>query len=255
MSGVAPTKSANESDLARLRRAQILCAAVRVVARDGADRARLKDIAGEARVSLGLVQHYFRTRQELMEQTFQVMMSVSLEAWHRFAASQPDPLVTLFAGLRLHAIGSVTFAERWGFWMELWASARRDPALSAIAHEVYARWTEPFRSAIAALDTADRVTTTATHDQTALVLMSLIDGLAVRSMVDPAAVTPEGMYDRLVDATTALLSIAGDESRTAAQLANAAVGDGSLTEPLTPELIERVLAADRNGAHAPTDSA
>lgn len=251
MSSDAPTRSATESDLARLRRAQVLCAAVQVVARDGADRARLKDIAAEARVSLGLVQHYFRTRQELMEQTFQVMMSVSLQAWYRFAESQPDPLVTLFVGLRLHAIGSVTFAERWGFWMELWASARRDAGLSAIAHEVYARWTGPFRSAITALDNENRVTTTATHDQTALVLMSLIDGLAVRSMVDPAVVNPEGMYERLVDATTALLSIAADESQEAAELATAAVGDGTLSEPLTPELIERVLAGDGNGVHAP----
>lgn len=251
MTSDAPAQSASESDLARLRRAQILCAAVKVIARDGADRARLKDIAAEARVSLGLVQHYFRTRQELMEQTFQVMMSVSLDAWHRFADTQPDPLVTLFAGLRLHAIGSVTFAERWGFWMELWASARRDSALSAIAHEVYARWTGPFRNAITALAAADRATTTATHDHTALVLMSLIDGLAVRSMVDPAVVTPEGMYDRLVDATTALLSIAADESQEAAELATAAVGDGTLSEPLTPELIERVLAGDGNGVHAP----
>lgn len=192
MSSAAHARSDNARDLARVRRAQILCAAVQVIGRDGADRARLKDIADEAGVSLGLVQHYFRTRQELMEQVFQVMMSVSLDAWHRFAETQPDPLVVLFGGMRLHSIGSVTFADRWGFWMELWASARRDLALSAIAHEIYQRWTEPFHTAIATLAVQGRVTTTVTHDQMALVLMSLIDGLAVRSLVDPAVITPRG---------------------------------------------------------------
>lgn len=242
MRGARPAHNVDASDLARLRRAQILCAAVQVVGRDGADRARLKDIAVEAEVSLGLVQHYFRTRHELVEQTFQVMMSVSLDAWHRFADTQPDPLVALFAGLRLHVIGSVTFADRWGFWMELWASARRDPALAVIAHEVYQRWTEPFRAAITALAAQGRVTTTTTHDQTALVLMSLIDGLALRSLVDPTVITAEGIYERLVDASSALLSIDADDSQAASVLARAVVGDGSLSEPLSPELIARILA-------------
>lgn len=239
---MAPGAGAGNGSAARMRRSQVLCAAVRVVARDGADRARLKDIATEAGVSLGLVQHYFRTRQELMEQTFQVMMSVSLDAWQRQAASQPDPLVQLFAGLRLHVIGSVTFADRWGFWMELWASARRDPALAAIAHEVYQRWTEPFHTAIAALDQAGRVKLQGSHDQATLVLMSLIDGLAVRSLVDPSAVTSEDMYERLVEATGALLSIPPAETAAAEQRARDIVGDGSLTEPLTPDLIGRILA-------------
>lgn len=232
-------------DLVRWRRAQILCASVQVVAREGADRARLKDIATEAKVSLGLVQHYFRTRQELMEQTFQVMLSVSLDAWKRFANSENDPLVTLFAGLRLHIIGSVTFADRWGFWMELWTSARRDPTLLSIAHEVYARWTEPFRSAIIALDAAGRVKVTTTHDQTALVLMALIDGLAVRSLIDPAVIDPEEMYDRMVDAVSALLKVDISESQTAASIAKATVGEESSAEPLSPDLISRILADER----------
>ncbi|MGE2712974.1 TetR/AcrR family transcriptional regulator [Mycolicibacterium litorale] len=230
-----------EGGTARLRRSQILCAAVQVVARDGADRARLKDIATEANVSLGLVQHYFRTRQELMEQTFQVMMSVSLDAWHRLAASQPDPLVELFAGLRLHVVGSVTFSDRWGFWMELWASARRDPALAAIAHEVYERWTDPFRTALAALDRAGRVKARGSHDQTALVLMAMIDGLAIRLLVDPQAVTVEDMYDRMVEAVSALLGIPAAEGAASAESARKIVGRGSFTESLTPELIGRVL--------------
>ncbi|KWX24652.1 hypothetical protein AFM11_08225 [Mycolicibacterium wolinskyi] len=244
MSGDADSDASDATpDLVTLRRSQILCSAVRVVARDGADKARLKDIATEAGVSLGLVQHYFRNRQELMEQTFQVMMSVSLDAWHRLTATEPDPLVQLFAGLRLHVTGTVTFTDRWGFWMELWASARRDQAIAEIAHQVYARWTEPFRTAIAALDRAGLVQANGAHEHIALVLMALTDGLAVRSLVDPTAVTAEDMYERMTDTAGTLLGISAEDAAAASDRARSVVSAGTFTESLTPELIARVLSS------------
>ena len=231
-----------ENGSAIQRRAQILCAAVQVVARDGSDRARLKDIADRAGVSLGLVQHYFRNRQDLMAQTFQVMMSVSLDAWHQLAASQPDPLVGLFTGLRLHVVGTVTFADRWGFWMELWSAARRDPTLSEIAHDVYARWTEPFRKTVEALDSDGRVQAHDRYDDTAMVLMALVDGLAVRSLVDPGALDAEQMYEHLVNVVRALLAIDPSAADAASARAREVVCAGEFTESLTPDLIARILS-------------
>ena len=126
-----------DMSLADQRRAQILCGSIKLVGRDGALGARLKDIAKEAGVSLGLVQHYFGTRQELLEETFRMMLSVSLSRIQQHTGKDVDPLVTLIAMLRLHAYGSIDFQERWGFWVELWSSARRDPAHTEIAHQVY----------------------------------------------------------------------------------------------------------------------
>lgn len=227
--------------LSRYRRAQILCASIHVVARDGADKARLKDIAKEAGVSLGLVQHYFGTRQELMEQTFLVMMTVSMNAWQRLSAAGPGPLLELFAGLRLHVAGSVVFTDRWGFWMELWAAARRDPSVARISHEVYDRWTEPFENAIRELVGTGQAAPQLSVPTTALIVMAVIDGLAVRSLADAEALGLEDMYQRLVEAAATLLGIDGDTARDAAERAIALVQERSFAEPLTPELIAAVL--------------
>lgn len=231
---------------ATFRRAQILCAAIRLVARDGADRARLKDIADEAGVSLGLVQHYFRTRHELMEQTFQTMMGVSLDAWHRLAESEPDPLVELIAGMRLHVFGTVTFTDRWGFWVELWSSARRDPALSEIAHRVYEMWTEPLRDAIEQLTSSGVARVNDTPAQLALVYMALIDGLAVRSLVDPGSLSAEDMFQHLLDAVRVLLHIDDSQVQEASVKASQILATTVITGELTPEVIARVL----NVAHS-----
>ena len=69
----APT---GEPDLATRRRAEILTGAIRVIARDGVVAAKLKDIARESGVSLGLIQHYFDTRENLVDATFAAMMRV-----------------------------------------------------------------------------------------------------------------------------------------------------------------------------------
>ncbi len=57
------------------RRGQIISAAVRVVARDGYQRASVSAIVSEAGVSKGLVWHYFTDRDDLMEQTARLTLA------------------------------------------------------------------------------------------------------------------------------------------------------------------------------------
>ena len=199
------------ADVAAERRAQIVYSAVVVVARQGADRAKLKDIADEAGVSLGLVQHYFRTRATLMEVAFQAMMDISSRNWLALDRSGTDPMVRLLAGLRLHVYGSAPFQTRWGFWVELWAIARRDPEVSRTAHKVYSHWSVPFVDAVAALTPQLPDDRTRPGRDVAVELLGLIDGLAVRTLVDPDVLDIDGMHRHLLDATTRLLGLDPEE--------------------------------------------
>lgn len=223
------------------RRAQILCASVKVVGRDGALGARLKDIAKEAGVSLGLVQHYFGTRKELLEQTFQVMLNVSLSRIQQHTGADVDPLVTLIAMLRLHAYGSIDFQERWGFWIELWSSARRDPVLAEIAHDVYALWTEPFETAVTELSRQGRCRGDVLPLEASVHIMGLIDGLAVRALIDQRAINVEGLYRMLIDAATRQLGL--DPLAVAQAVENLGTRPEELptSSPLTPDVIHAVL--------------
>ncbi|MGY6496878.1 MAG: TetR/AcrR family transcriptional regulator [Microcella sp.] len=236
------TLTAGDNALATYRRAQILCASVKLVGRDGALGARLKDIAKEAGVSLGLVQHYFGTRQELLEETFRSMLSVSLSRIPQYTGSSVDPLVTLIAMLRLHAYGSVDFQERWGFWVELWSSARRDPVLAEIAHEVYTLWTTPFEHAVDRLASAGRCRTDIAPNEAAIRLMGLIDGLAVRTLVDPSVMNVDDLYRMLIDAATRQLGLNADEVDAAVATFDTRAEELPMSAPLSPEVLIDALA-------------
>src|SRR5206468_4616610 len=60
------------------RRAELLDAAVRVFARKGFHGSRVGDIAEEAGVAHGLLYHYFRSKDEVLETIFR-------ESWERLA--------------------------------------------------------------------------------------------------------------------------------------------------------------------------
>ena len=62
------------------RRRQILDAAIRVFARQGFHSCRVSDIADEADVAYGLVYHYFRSKEEVLNELFVERWSLLLAA-------------------------------------------------------------------------------------------------------------------------------------------------------------------------------
>ncbi len=83
------------------RRRQILDAAVRVFARQGFHTCRVSDIADEAGVAYGLVYHYFRSKEEVLDTIF-------LERWNVMVSviEEVDRRADLTARQKLEAITS-----------------------------------------------------------------------------------------------------------------------------------------------------
>lgn len=83
------------------KRRLILDAAVRVFARQGFHTCRVSDIADEARVAYGLVYHYFKSKDEILDTLF-------LERWGILlrAITEVDAQTDLLPREKLHAIAS-----------------------------------------------------------------------------------------------------------------------------------------------------
>jgi AcrR family transcriptional regulator len=73
------------------RRRQILDAGIRVFAREGFHSCRVADIADEAGVAYGLVYHYFKSKEELMNELFTERWSLLLAASEEVAAEKIPP--------------------------------------------------------------------------------------------------------------------------------------------------------------------
>jgi TetR/AcrR family fatty acid metabolism transcriptional regulator len=73
------------------KRRLILDAAIRVFARQGFHSTRVSDIADEAGVAYGLVYHYFKSKDEVLNELFTERWSLLLAAIEEADQTQPNP--------------------------------------------------------------------------------------------------------------------------------------------------------------------
>lgn len=194
------------------RRALILDAAMEVISEHGVDAARMADIADAAGVSMGLVQHYFRNRQRLLTQVFQRESQRITETWGSLVAADADPLTRLIEYLRLCAReGSDpsmrSFRTTWSLWLEFWSKANRDEEISSQVGEIYRAFRKPFTDALSEGVETGVFTLRGSQQDSADRIVSLIDGLAVRTLL--GEMSQERMLTLLVDGLCAELG-AGD---------------------------------------------
>jgi AcrR family transcriptional regulator len=185
------------------RREAIVEAAAIVISERGVDAARMADIAEQAGVSLGLVQHYFRHRDRLLEEVFSHELERIALTWASLVDADAPPLDRLIDYLALCVpIGSDSVPRqagaRWGFWIETWSKGHRDAATAADIERVYARFAVPFTQVIEEGIAGGLFTTRGPVADTVERLIALIDGLAVQTLL---AGLPDGrMLMLLVDA-------------------------------------------------------
>jgi AcrR family transcriptional regulator len=79
------------------KRRQILDAAIRVFARQGFHATRVSDIADEAGVAYGLVYHYFRSKDEVLNELFVERWSLLLSAIEETDRNRDTPRAKLAA--------------------------------------------------------------------------------------------------------------------------------------------------------------
>ena len=205
------------------RRAAILDAAAQVISDRGVDRARLADIAEEAGVSLGLVQHYFRHRTPLLVATFERESERIASVWGSVVDPSAPPLDRLVKYLALCTpIGSASaarsFGPGWSFWMQMWSCAYREPSVQQVVPRVYASFAMPFAEAIkegVASGEFAKVDVDFVVDR----LVSLIDGCAVRTVL--GAMDEDRMIALLVGSLISDLGLDSRRAKRARQLAQA----------------------------------
>lgn len=187
------------------RRELILDAAVTVVSRRGVDRARLADVAEEAGVSLGLVQHYFRTRERLLVETFRREQERISAIWSQAVPAGTDPLVRLAEYVLLGSpeggdAAATRFDPGWSFWLEFWSKANRDAEIRAEMASIYGAFGGLFRDAIRDGVRRGEFRPAGPVDDVADRLISLMDGIAIRTLLGELA------RDRMLRLLTASLA-------------------------------------------------
>jgi AcrR family transcriptional regulator len=159
------------------RRTEILDAACRVIARDGAHGLRMADVAREAGVSNALVHYYVPTRAELLGEAFDFANErAEAQVQQRLDPSAPA-IERLEAALVTEFEDDPVVRESWALWSELWDAAVHEPDLRPRVEHAYRRWAATVEALVREAGTADDAVRTAER------LTALVDGLGAKVLV------------------------------------------------------------------------
>ena len=175
------------------RRVEILRHAANVIVTSGVAGCSLAATSESTGFSIGMIQHYFRTRDRLIDACIEQRM-VDAEAewravWHRVSA----PLERLRALLDF-AIQGDDFVYAWRFWLELQAAASRDDALRFRVNNGFVIWHRMFHDAVTDVVAAGLATPVRPVGEFVNMLLGLCDGLATQSINGTYGMTPQHMY-------------------------------------------------------------
>jgi AcrR family transcriptional regulator len=173
--------------LGHVRRPAMLSAAAEVIRERGLENARVSDIAERAGTSAPSVLYYFETKADLLREA----LTSAEEDYYDELERELEGLESARERLeRIVAGGAADGDYDASLWMELWPRALRDPDLAATRAELDGRW----RQAIAdVVDYGQRRGEFGNADPEtfAMMLASLLDGLAVQIALKDEDVTPE----------------------------------------------------------------
>jgi AcrR family transcriptional regulator len=184
------------------RRRQIADALLRITASRGLEAVSLRQVAAEAGVSMGLVEHYFKTKEQMLRFAFEAVSErAAVRIWARLA-ELPDPaqpgqalravlheMLPLDQTRRAEAVVGFAFLAR----------ATVEPELAALLRTGYLQLRDFTADQIRRAQAAGQVADTVDPDAEAAVLLALLDGLTAHALIiqDPPAVTLASLENRL----------------------------------------------------------
>jgi len=181
------TQVAGEDPLVAESRRRILDAAERLIAVHGIEKVRLRDIAREAGVSIGKIQHYFDSRDAVIEAMLSAASMRRVSEWATFAADIDDP-ATKMVSLLEHAI---TDRERCTVWLATVSVASRNQQYLPDITRIYSAWRAKLTEVIDSGQRDGMFHPTAPIDEVADGIICAIDGLMAAVAVDLADYTYE----------------------------------------------------------------
>lgn len=163
------------------RRAEIVDAVWRVIARDGLDQASVRSVAREAGLSVGSLRHYFGSQAELLAFTLDAV-GERLEARLTAAGATGDPLARVRAKVDEMLPLDAERRRECEVWLAFTARALVDDPLRKAQRDVDRRLSEAFRYLVGLLAEADLLRADSDLDVEAERLNAVVDGLIVHGL-------------------------------------------------------------------------
>lgn len=193
------------SEVSAERRADLLAATTRVIARRGYAGTRFQDVAEEAGVAVGTLQHHFGTRSR--------MLSEALVQWIKDIDEQVEILKqgpgTPWSRLEaLLTYTSIRIGERhdsWRMWLDFTGAALKDRELRGTTYRSMLRWREQIAETIREGEQLGEFVPALSPEDIADVLSGVLDGMALQVFAMDSDVSGAEVCQRVVTVAERLL--------------------------------------------------
>jgi AcrR family transcriptional regulator len=184
---------------ADLRRAQILEATARLIARRGFHKVRVADIARACGTSTGTVHYHFPTKDHALRAAlvfYADRFHARLEEEFRTADTTVEKLRRL---IEVQLTTTEEDADEWSVWVQSWNEAILDPTLREGQKGVHVRWRE---IVLDLLRTCQRegMAQGAEAEAMASRFTSMVDGMAIQVLAGTGDMDATRMRELLLDA-------------------------------------------------------
>lgn len=184
---------------AEQRRAQILAATARLIARRGIHAVRVADIARECGTSTGTVHYHFPTKAETLRAAlgfYADRLYQRLTAEFEQASDGRDKLRRL---IEVQLPAGDEDVDEWSIWFQSWTDAMLHPELRAEQGRIYGRWRN---TVLEVIRECQRESHGRDADAEALAsrFTALVDGLAMQVLAGTAEMSVARMRTLLLEA-------------------------------------------------------
>ena len=220
------------------RRQALIRATIAVIARRGYSGTTVARVAEKARVSVGLMNFHFDSKDRLFRETFRHLAEEYAEVWRRNLEAAPDePAARIRAMIESHCNPRVFTRDKLAVWFTFWSEAELRGRYRASATRIERRYLQALEAEIRRLIAAARGQA---RDAKPIIaaLSAMIDGYWLQAMLYPQAFDREAA----VEACLAFLKLRLGESFASRPHPSRGVAAGPLPLPL------------RGRGHAPAPS-
>lgn len=175
-----------------------------IAATRGLEALTMRDVAAEAGVSMGMVQHHFGTKERMLVHACRRMTEMAEEGVHELAgaAATPDSPEAVVRGVALQSLPGGDGLVGARVWQAFVARAVVDPAMAALIRESWAGGRDLVAAQLRAAGEGGRLAADVDPDRAADELLLLLDGLVVHLLVghrtrEDAVALADAHIDRL----------------------------------------------------------
>ena len=187
------------------RRADLIAAALDLVAEGGLHAATVRAIADRAGVTPGLIRHYFTSKEELTRVAYhRLMEQMTGDSAAVLQGGPDDPTARLANFVAASVSPPVADSVAVGLWAAFVHDVRRDASMREIHTANYLAFRDMLQGLIAALP---RTVSDAQLRHNAIACNGVIDGLWLEGSILPEAIAPGEIITIALTAVGAILNI------------------------------------------------